>query len=104
MCPQIALLYGSHDPTSSANFSWLLAMVMLQWVLHIAPLTTPSPHQGLPGSISAGRSHSLQCEAEGSSPAADLEWWMDGQFLQRPREKYFEGRTISAVKVRHCCV
>ena len=35
--------------------------------------------QGLPGSISAGRSHALHCVAEGSRPAADITWWKDGK-------------------------
>ena len=36
-------------------------------------------YQGLPGSISAGRSHALHCVAEGSRPAADITWWKDGK-------------------------
>ena len=41
--------------------------------------TTFDPFQGLPGSISAGRSHALHCVAEGSRPAADITWWKDGK-------------------------
>ena len=37
------------------------------------------PVQGLPASISAGRSHTVHCTAEGSTPAADITWWKDGK-------------------------
>ena len=64
-------------------------------------------HQGLPGSISAGRSHALHCVAEGSRPAADITWWKDGKVgkhnsLSHRGKSHFSLSTFTSLSDKIC--